>query len=173
MLSGIGLTRRHAGRVLAAGLAGEPVRTSSSLLFDEAAVRELAARPVVPDVEVEVACPTGLFIARRDVPVNQPGPAQREALQRGWAFSAWTTLWLRMAVVDHGSLPLVATVGGFVTTGADLLDAVPGPGGYVLDLREPGAWFESLRGRRLLSGRGREWAVRGWRPYAAMGESAS
>ncbi len=163
-LAEIGLTRRQSCRVLAAGLAGAPIRTSSAVLYERHRVRELADRPVAGSTQVAEACPSGVFIARRDVDASRSEAERRAALQPAWAFSPLTAVLIRAKVEQDGSLPLVATVSGFVTTGADLMGATRGPEGYVLDLRPPGPWFDPLRQCRVPSGPGREWLVRGWHP---------
>jgi hypothetical protein len=62
---GARVTERVARRVLAAGLAGEPRRVTTALLYERRRVVELAARPVVPDAELDSACSQGLFVSRR------------------------------------------------------------------------------------------------------------
>lgn len=69
-------TREHARLVLRAGLAGQALRTSSALLYDETLVRALADRaPVTTDGLAEI-CPSGLYVARlarqAHVEVNDP-----------------------------------------------------------------------------------------------------
>ena len=64
-------------------------------------------------------------------------------------------------------MPMVATVGGFVAVGADILDLrACSPAGARRDLvlAEPGQWFEHFRGRRLAVGPGRDFLLHGWRP---------
>ena len=83
-----GLSRERARRVLSCGLAGQPERVPTQLLHDSARVQALAMRPMVTDAEIDDACPTGLFWARRLVDVTEPVSRQREVIARGWNFSA-------------------------------------------------------------------------------------
>ena len=90
------LSRERARRVLSCGLAGHPQRTPAQLLHDEARVQALATRPMVTDAEIDDACPTGLFWARRLVDVTEPVARQREVIARGWNFSAGFVYDLRL-----------------------------------------------------------------------------
>jgi hypothetical protein len=67
--------REHARLILAAGFAGRPMRTSACLLYEEDAVRELAARRPVGDEEIGESCPHGLYVARLDrtAPLDMTG----------------------------------------------------------------------------------------------------
>ena len=164
------LSRERARRVLSCGLAGHPQRTPAQLLHDETRVQALATRPMVTDAEIDDACPSGLFWARRLVDVTEPVARQREVIARGWDFSAYTRVALLPRIERAGGrFPLVATVCGFVTLGADLTDVVPRStdAGFVYDLRldDPGPWFERLRDRRVPSTPGRAWSIRGWQPF--------
>jgi len=142
-----GLTERAARRVLAAGLAGEPTRLPAALLYDRDQVLALATSPVVSEEALDSACPDGLFVARR------PGK-----LASGWRFSPWTAAWLQVRIERRGHFPLVTTLGGFVRSGHDILRVFFSG---ELQLREPGDWYESLAGRRLPTGPGRDWWIRG------------
>ena len=176
MLRTAGLTKRGAGRLLALGLAGDPVRIGTRrggcavTLFDVNRVRSLLARPTITDDEVAAWCPGGLFVSRRELPAALPWPEQMEALADGWALSIWTGVRLGHRVREQ-PLPFVATVAGFVVAGADLVDvrwhdASPddrrsGHGiRHRLVLADPGPWFERFRDRRLLTGPGRPWHLR-------------
>jgi hypothetical protein len=150
-LGEVGVTRRQANEVLEAGLAGPPVRTSSAVLYEEEAVDALATWPVLPDDLVDAACPWGLFIARQRL----------DTCLDSWAFSPMTSVWIWSRIERHGHLPFVSTICGFVTDGAEITRTIPlRGGGYQLQLRDPGPWFDGFRERRLLSGRGRPWVVR-------------
>jgi hypothetical protein len=169
-LEAAGLTNRQARRVLAAGFAGAPVRTSAALLFEQESVEALAAWPVLSDDLVAAALPGGAFVARRDVDLLPGAPDLVEALRGGWALSPLTAVWIRVRIGSHGHLPLVATVGGFVAGGAEITGLVTaGASGYRLDLRAPGPWFDALAGRRLPTGPGRPWVVLGWQPSTPRG----
>jgi len=160
-----GLGGRQARRVLACGLAGPPVATRAALLYDADRVAELAGRPEISDATADAATPGGLFVARRDVDVLAPEDQQRGSLQGGWGFSPVAAVLVRIRVEQHGHVPLVATVGGFVAAGAEILEVLVSPEGYHLVLQEAGPWFATFRGRRFATGPGRPWVLRdrlGW-----------
>lgn len=175
-LHGIGLTRRQTDRLLGAGFAGEPLRTAGAMLWHEGRVHELASRPWVEETGLDEVCPQGLFVARRHVDLRAPATDQLAAVRGDWDLSLLTRVFVKHAVGQHGLLPFVATVTGFVALGAEIVDvtttvrttrATTGSPRQVttLDLERPGAWFEHLRGRRLPSGPGRPWVIRGWQPF--------
>jgi hypothetical protein len=155
----VGVTRRQACLLLGAGLAGEAMRTPSATLYDEAAVESLASWTALTDDQADAACPFGLFIARADCGV--------------WGFSPWTSVWIHSRIERHGHLPFVSTLCGFVISGGEITRTIPERGGYRLELRGPGAWYEQFVGHRLPTGRGRPWVIRGWRPYARTGHGNS
>lgn len=162
LLACAGVGERQARQVLAAGLAGTPQRVSGALLYDDALVNQLVHSPYVD--EAETACPWGLFVARRLVDVARPEDQRLASLASGWGLSTWTALRIRVLVADHGHLPLVATVGGFVTTGAEITGVHrAGPDEYHLTLRAADGWFEVFRGRRYPTGPGRPWVLQGGR----------
>lgn len=164
LLACAGVGERQARQVLAAGLAGAPHRVTGALLYDEALMRELVSSPYVDVADADTACPWGLFVARRLVDVSRPVDERLASLADGWGLSTWTALRIRVLVEDRGHVPLVATVGGFVTTGAEITGVHrAGPDEYHLTLRVPGAWFEVFRGRRFPTGPGRPWVLRGGR----------
>jgi hypothetical protein len=165
----LGLTRRRARRVLACGLAGDPERTPASLLYDEGRLDALLVRPPVSIAVLRAHADRGLFIARRDVDVRLPPADQLSGLEGGWRLSLPTLLWIRARIARDGSVPLVATVGGFVAAGADITGAIgdrattalpaqPVVGRPLprtrLELRSAGAWFADFAGRRLLTAPG-------------------
>ena len=166
-----GLSRERARRVLACGLAGNPERTSAQVLHDRARVQALATRPLVPEAEIDEACPHGVLWARRMLDVTKRAAWQREAVARDWTFSGLTRVALQARIGRAGGrFPVVATVCGFVVHGADLTDVVVRgtETGYVYDLQlvDPGPWFDRLLDRRVPSTPGRAWSIRGWEPYA-------
>jgi hypothetical protein len=129
-------------------------------VYDRDQVAELIARPPVLDAELDDRFPHGLFVARRT-----------RGLDAGWKFSPWTCVWMRVRIERHGSFPLVATIGGYVVHGADILDATTAG---TLRLAERGPWFAPLLGRRLPTGPGRPWWIRGLdRPVVSRGASAA
>lgn len=158
-----GMTRRQARRALDAGLAGNPHRAAGAHLYDLDMVLELAARPWLTDEELDRLFPRELFIARRDLDVRSPEDVQLAGVREGWDLSPWSRVLLRVRCAQHGFVPLVATVAGFVVLGAEITDVLVAETGHaVLALRGPGSWFEQVRGQRLGSGPGRDFVVRGW-----------
>ena len=160
-LSDVGLSRRRANLALEAGLAGDPIRTSAAVFYDSARVDELVSRPPVERGAVTRECPFGLFLDRRVVDVRGfqvLGTGAVDELRLG----SWGGAILGISIRQHGPLPYVATVCGFVVLGADIVDVLPGADGRCrLDLTDAGPWFESWRGRRWPTGPGREWTLLG------------
>lgn len=156
-LQAIGVSERSARRVLAAGLAGDPVVTPAAHLYDADTVDRLAARPHLSWPELREACPHGLFVARRAGDV--------EDLAGDWPISPWVTSWMSILVDRHGSVPLVGAVAGFVTVGADIVRVGFAPGWTSLHplvrltLAPAGAWFERFRERQLITGPGPTWVL--------------
>jgi hypothetical protein len=153
-----GLGERHARRLLAAGFAGPATGTRGARLYAGDRVAALGATTSVTDTELDRCCPHGLFVARRDIDLTQDRDRLVAALTDGWLYSPWTAVWLIVRIKRHGAFPLVATVGSFVVLGADIVQVTTGG---QLRLREPGPWFGDLAHRRLTTGPGREWWVRG------------
>jgi hypothetical protein len=161
VLTGAEVSRRHAQRALACGLAGNPIRTRSALLYDEAAVWALASRTILLRAHMWRRSPAGFFVARRDVAAHAPREAQLHELATGWeAVSPWTWVGLSLRVdrlvQERGrGLPFVCTVAGFVVLGAEIVSAR----GRRLELVDPGAWFDGLGDARLLLGPGQAWSI--------------
>jgi hypothetical protein len=99
-LAATGVTSRQARQVLAAGLAGEPQRTTAALLYDADRVAELVARPGLADGAVDRACPFGVFVARRAHDVHGP-----------YDLSPWASVLIRARVADHGFFLLLRPAG--------------------------------------------------------------
>lgn len=149
------------------------MRTRSALLFDADRVNALADWPMADEVALDEGCPWGIFIARRDVGVTTGEAEQLESVRDDRPLNLWISLVLAHRVREHGYLPFVATVSGYVALGAEIV-AVGGRRGVTrFELRQPGEWFELLRGRRLPSGPGRPWVIRGWQLSARMGQSGT
>jgi hypothetical protein len=183
VLAEVGLTWEQARRLLRAGFAGPGTRTAGSLLYDAAQVRALLNWPDVDELDLAEACPDELFVARfepqRSLDLLEPRDRQLKAVRRSWDLSLWTRVRLQHRVRQLGAVPFVGTVGGFVAMGADIvgltLDRQSGEGPAVrkgatsklggdrelirFELSEPGEWFETLRGRRLRTGRGGPWIL--------------
>ena len=170
ILGTVGVHREAARRLLALGFAGEPIRTSSALLYDEARVEALARWPLVTAEEARRHCSSGVFVARRDVDVREPLVDQLAGLRRDWPLAFWKPVGLTMYAERDGYYPFVATVGGFVALGANIVaaDLDPSRPGHrptrvaeptVLTFEEAGAWFDNFRGHRFPTGPGRAWRI--------------
>jgi len=158
LLTRPGVSAWSADRVLASGLAGEPIRTGHAVLYEEGRVIELAERPSVGWTDVHQCCPAGIFVSRRDFAATGSRTEQLAGLTEGWSdVCPWT--WIRMAIRihDHGPLAFVATIGGLVVLGADIVEA---RGLSELVLAPPGPWFDALDRCWFPTGRGRPWVLR-------------
>jgi hypothetical protein len=172
LLGPAGLSREQARRVLSAGLAGTPQRTSSALLYDEQSVRELAQRPSTDQHLLRQLCPSGLFLARlgrtRPIDVTAPWPEQAECAGRDWYLSPWTVVLIRArmtrsAPMPAASFPFLGTVGGFVAFGGDITGFRADDSGLIrFLLNPPGPWFDTLRDYHHHSGPGRDWYLHAW-----------
>jgi len=121
---------------------------------------------MVDDAALDTACPRGMFVARRALDITLSRSEQLDVLRSGWPLSPWTRLLLHTRVAD-GPMPFVATICGFVALGADITDVTVEPDGATsLGLSAPGSWFGLVVRRRLPTGPGRSWVIRGWQPYA-------
>jgi len=157
ILEAAGFSSRHARTALACGLAGNPIRAGSAHLYDEARVRDLAARPTMGWRQVHEACPDGIFVARRDLDVSRPLPELVELAARDWGgLNPWVWLALSFQIKALGGLPFVLTVAGSVVLGAEIVGR---RAGSELRLADPGPWFDQFRGRRLSTGPGRPWVL--------------
>jgi hypothetical protein len=149
LLAWAGLGERQARAVLAAGLAGDPVRAGGQLLYDAERIRALTEASVVSSDALAAACPDGLFVSRG-----------RDLDGVTWGFSPWTAVWVRHRVVTAGCLAAVNTVGSFVVSCAEIVDVRRGPTGYHLTTRAArGAWSWTFAGARLITGPGRPWVL--------------
>jgi hypothetical protein len=159
VLAGGGLNRSRAQQVLAAGLAGEPIRTSSALLYDAARVQALVERPVVTWRDVAAMDLHTLFVARGEVDPRQSRLDQVRALSETWRFQLFTGVELKWRVEKFGPVPFLATVCGFVAFGAELSQFRPRALEGAGSVSEPGPWFEAFRDTRFPSGPGRPWVL--------------
>jgi hypothetical protein len=157
LLTREGVSAWSAAHVLDAGLAGRAIRSGSVVLYEEECVTELAERPSISWPEVERLCPAGFFVSRRNFPATSPRPEQLAALSNGWdAVSPWQWIAVHVQLEAYGSFPFVATIGGLVVLGADVVEA---RGLLGLELRDPGPWFDGLEGRWFPTGQGRPWVL--------------
>jgi len=163
-----GIARRAATRLLNAGLAGTPQRTSASLLYDRDQVLQLTDRaPVGSRESLPPECAGGVLLARTTATTDPLeavcGPARMSLVTR-----ALTRL---MPPEGQGWYPVVVLMHHFVVAGAELLDVAPVPQGHPqverartwpgrprlweMRTRPPGAWFTAaFAGRVLATGAG-------------------
>lgn len=154
ILGAAGISRTMSCRILAAGLAGDAIRTSSATLYDADRVRDL--------------------LERRSVDVDRlPPPCDRALLEvrvaAGSRPNTWSDLGNAGAVVRvhitllverHGFLPVVNTCSSFVLGGGEAIGVAALPENRSrLVVRPPGAWFGSFKGRRLHSTAGNPWRL--------------
>jgi hypothetical protein len=141
------------------------------ILYDPAHVDDLAGRAAVAQEELPDACPVGVLVDRRV-----------EDRASGLPLSPWVVITIRIVVEQLGSFPYVATIGGFVVSGADIIVLTEEAGGlYRVERAEPGDWFDTFRDRRWAIGPGASVLVRGqprdWfrvmTDLAAVGESGT
>jgi hypothetical protein len=170
-----GVARRQARDLLRAGFAGAAMRAGNVCLYDRDMVADLVSWPKLSLPGLDRLCPDGVFVARRAPDLTADRATQLASVSDGWQMSPWTRLWLRTTVEDGGPLPFVATVAGFVALGADITAVgitavdISGVGGTVpttsFALAEPGGWFDGVRRRRVQTGPGRAWVLRGPRGF--------
>ncbi len=173
LLVDFGVTRNQTRQLLADGFAGAASPMAGALLYDEERVWDLAARSTVSPAEMAAVCRGGLLTARRRVDLARDRDEQLATVSAAWPFSRYTWIVIDARIKRHGSLPVVAAWAGFVSLGAEIVStrrvgtqASTGVPLVELDLVEPGEWFEAFRERRWPTGRGREWSLSGWHPYA-------
>jgi len=170
-----GISRRAATRLLNAGLAGPPQRTSAALLYDQARVVELAERrPVGPRESLPPECAGGLLLARTTAVTDQV-----EAISDPGRMSIFTQALTRlMPPPEQGWYPLVVLMNHVVVAGAELVDIDPAPADHpeverartwpgrprlwMLRTRPPGPWFDAaFAGRMLRVGPGNRYLLWG------------
>jgi hypothetical protein len=156
----LGLGRSQTTRLLASGLAGPGHRRGRATLYDAAAVAALRDRRVIGETTpLPAPCTHGVLVARvgpwrevsADVPTMARGP--------------WSLTLSRKGVLnlmrEHGPVPLVVTVAGFVLGGGEVTGYAYDRPTTLLQTCEPGAWFETFREARVPLGPGEP--LRFWR----------
>ena len=175
-LAALGIERESARRALAAGVAGAGVRTRAAVLYDRARVESLVDRAQVPldhrDVDdLPAACRGGTLVVRlsprrpddgssrswQGADTTAPREEQWDAARMWFRMSPWTRVLLRSRASTGRPAPFVATVGGFVVLGADVLGVDVEARGTSLRLGEPGDWFECWREGRFEGGARSRW----------------
>ncbi|HEU4811196.1 MAG TPA: hypothetical protein VFT00_03550 [Nocardioides sp.] len=155
ILGAAGISRTMSCRILAAGLAGEPLRTSSATLYDASRVRGLLERRSV-DVD-HLPPPSDRALLEIRVP---PGSTSESWTRIGNA-GAIVRVQLRVLAQRHGFLPTVVTCCGFVLGGLEVTGALPlnQASTSKLETQPPGEWFTAFTGRRLHSTAGNPWRL--------------
>jgi hypothetical protein len=179
-------SRSTVQRWLAAGLAGEPLRTRRSALFDRARVEALR------DMNIEVgcrglpsACEDGIFVVRWDPgtsleEVATAAERARAAAEGPWFMGGQSRDLLEEVAQGHGFVPLIVTAASACVVGAEIVgwtrvdDAgtrphrgMMGRAGrgrvawlqVVPTLRDAGEWWPPFVGERLDMGRGNPWEL--------------
>lgn len=148
------LSRTMSRRVLASGLAGQPVRTSAVSLYDATRVRSLLERPFVDVGRLPHPCGRALLDVRVAATAD---PADWVRIGNAGAV---VRVHLRLLAEQHGFVPTVYTCCGFVLGGGEVTGALALPGTRsLLQVGQPGDWFSSFAGRRLQSGAGNPWRL--------------
>lgn len=163
-LATVGIARRQARQVLAAGLAGDPVRGQRALFYSRARVEELLGRPRLDRAAMETQAreqlPGGLLVLRRFVRGDAGADEARAMIGRGWDLGVYLPGLLRVWASLGAQVAVVVTVAGFVTTGFDLTGTQPDPDDPSrrrLLLDDPGEWFAAVRETRIDTGPGKAW----------------
>lgn len=164
----VGISVRSAREVLATGLAGPPTRLRGMHLYPADTVQRLALRrPVRRDALTSL---TGgeLLVLRlgsgSGFRVSAPVEVREAAVQRHFRPSPLLRVHLRRRIAEHGALPMIATVGGFVVLGADVTDLHPSPDGgspppSLMRMAGPGDWFAGFEERWFGTGPGGPWRL--------------
>ena len=142
------------------------------MLFPADRVHALAGWPPVDLAEIVGLCPEGVYVSRigpgRPVDIGIPWKALVAELDLvPEELSPYTAAFLVTRLQKQGFLPWVATVGGFVAAGGDVIAVRPDRDGrprFVLE--EPGEWYDAFAGRRFETGPGRPWSIWGWQVFA-------
>ncbi|WP_460852215.1 prephenate dehydrogenase [Nocardioides montaniterrae] len=169
LLGQLGLSWSASQHLLATGIAGHPVRTGASNLYDSERVGALLSRPALTAGDLQEIFPAGCLVGRvpRGTVVD---------VTAGWQAAAtvmagpWPLEWRHEMGIDlrqrrDEPLGMLLTVSGVVTASGSVTGVrhVDGTDRARLDLRPPGPWASDVRGRLLALGRGRAltW-VCGW-----------
>lgn len=152
LLAEIGIGRGPARRILAAGLAGEPVTTSSALLYDSDLVAELLRRPSLDPAMLSHPADQAVLDLRAQ---TWDQTQDRVELPNAGCF---TVVRLTELLARVGRLPLVPSCHSFVLGGADVT-GVTARSATTAELRvEPaGGWFAAFEGRRVYTPPGNCW----------------
>lgn len=190
-LAQVGVHRPSAVRLLRAGFAGPARRVGGTqraarLLYSTAAVDELGARPLVSAREpANPLAPATLVLRshlRQEDVTSSSGRTGRGSTGCGWtgvdlladpveqraALSVTRRLgggsWVVavLALRRWGSIPLVATLEGFVAHCAEIVDFTTAPDGRTqMTLQDAGSWATDVESIRVEAGLGaeRRWLV--------------
>jgi len=168
-----GVGRQQSRRVLLAGVAGPSLRAGSTLLYDDARVREVARRPERDHSDLLRVSPGGLFVLRLGPDAVVPSGTWRERTEAVGDLrdvGPLARFQVRVGIQQHGPLPFVATACGYPVLLAGLSDLPPvAPGRVRPDLTAPepgtGRWTRLLRARRLITSPGPPWLLLGSQPF--------
>ena len=142
-------------RVLASGLAGEPIRTAGRTWFDADRVADLADWRDADLGLLESPC-SDAFLLLRGRP--DAGPLDWAELGNAGLVAAAE---LSIALRRHGYLPCVVTTCGYVVGGADVTSLRrETPSTIRLELRPAGRWFSAFHRSVLHTTAGNHWQLR-------------
>ena len=154
-----GRTRRWARgmgrRVLASGLAGEPVRSAGTTWYDAHRITELAGWRAADLTSLPPPCDDALLVLR----------GRPDATPRDWSLlsNAGLVAAAEMSIVLRrlGVLPVVVTTCGYVVGGAEVTAVRRETKATLrLELRPSGDWFSAFHRCVLHTSAGNHWQLR-------------
>ncbi len=166
----LGIHPETARRLLVAGLLGRPRAMELATFYRrdviEAFVQQQRDRPPLPVPDRNLVF---VRVGNGRVRLGATQQHQLDRLSVGWRMSPqWRALCRGMIELDRPPVGFLATMGGFVVAGADIVGAEraqgPDSSSHLLtrfDLRPPGEWYDDWRGR-LLPTRAGGAALRVW-----------
>jgi len=163
------LSRDVARRVLASGLAGPGRRVPGAVLFDEETVEALLDRRMCERWLLDWYKPLIVRLGReRELTVTDEWSAQAAVAGSGW----YVTWRVKQAMSDRPRkrLPLIATIGGFVAFGGDIVSVREDEGPFTrtrarahptstFELEPPALWWGDLEDTWLPIRNGPTWSL--------------
>ena len=156
LLAGAGLSRSQSRRLLATGIAGRPLRTTSTHLYDAHRIRTLVAWPSVDGFSLPAPSDRALLEVRGAVE-----DCEATGLLSLCHLGVGARVQLRAAVSRYGCVPVVITSSSFVVATYEATEVFSEPDGDgLLRVRPAGPWAEAFREHRLYSPAGNQWMLR-------------
>lgn len=154
-----GLSRSQARRLLATGVAGQPLRTPAADLFDAERVRVLRTWPSVDETALPSPADRALLEVRGTAAAGCATTGFFDLAHLNWV----VRIQLGEAVSRYGFVPVVVTSSSFVVATWEATTFHPAEGGRGrVTVRPAGSWAEAFRQRRLYSPPGNQWLL--WTP---------